>query len=145
MAKPDRISLRDLEAQFVQREIKVELVRRVRRDVFAARPAGPWTDDDFENRMDEVEYRVHVDTLAEAHGIRFLCPICVETSGHGVVCWFEGKVPDGVTPGPGRWTPKGTGIDDLSFVPGRQSHSVQLLGGCRWHGHVIDGHATLGP
>jgi hypothetical protein len=86
-----------------------------------------------------------VDTLAEADGIDFLCPVCFLKNGgnvgtHMVACWFEGKVADDVTPGPGRWNPTGTGYGDLSFVPGKRSNSVQLTGGgCAAHFHITDG------
>jgi len=92
-----------------------------------------------------VEYWQRVDTLAEADGLWFLCPKCFANVGHtgchGVLCWFEYKVPDDVKPGPGRWNPQGTSLDDLSFVPGKKSHSVQLNGGCNWHGFVTNGQA----
>ena len=87
------------------------------------------------------------DALGNADGLIFLCPKCFQMNGgsvgtHSVICWFEGKVSDDVGPKPGRWNPVGTGIDDLSFVPGRKSHSVALLGGCHWHGFVTNGDAT---
>jgi hypothetical protein len=88
-------------------------------------------------------------TLANAHGVAFLCPKCFKANGgpvgtHMVICWFVGKVPDDATPGPGRWTPAGTGIEDLTFVPGTppRAKSVQLMSGCRWHGHVLNGDAS---
>jgi hypothetical protein len=86
-----------------------------------------------------------VETLAEAHGIRFTCPLCVDKGGHGVICWFEGKVPDEARPGPGRWTPSGNGFDDLTFVPGARiaAVSVALHGGCNWHGFIRSGEVTL--
>lgn len=101
----------------------------------------------------------HVDELAEADGVMFQCPLCavgkpvaIDDDGggrgvagaHYVVCWFVGRVPDEVDPKPGRWTPKGTGIDDLTFVPGEppQSVSVLLTSGCKWHGFVRDGEAA---
>lgn len=95
----------------------------------------------------EHEFHVQVDSLAEADGLQFLCPKCFATNGgnvgtHSVICWFEGKVPDNVDPKPGRWKPVGTGLDDLSFVPGRKSNSVLLVGGCGWHGFVKMGDAT---
>lgn len=87
---------------------------------------------------------LHVDTLAEADGISFLCPKCFAANGgpvgtHSVICWFEDRVPEDLQPGPGRWNPVGTGYADLSFVPGKKSHSVLLLGGCAWHGFVTSG------
>jgi hypothetical protein len=93
-----------------------------------------------------------VETLAEADGIWFRCPKCQHAQKgvagvHHVLCWFEGRVADDVTPGPGRWTPAGSGLVDLTFVPteARRATSVLLTGGCRWHGHIVGGHATLVP
>jgi hypothetical protein len=127
------MKLRDLDAQFLQYDrhpvIPTEWVN------------GMMHPDGFETLLPNVA------TLAEAHGIWFLCPKCYAANGgrkgtHGIICWFEGRVPDSAQPGPGRWNPVGTGIDDLSFVPGIHSHSVLLLGGCRWHGFVSAGDAT---
>ena len=88
-----------------------------------------------------------VSSLPEADGICFLCPKCyVANAGpvgtHSVICWFEDRVADDVQPGPGRWKPQGTSFDDLSFVTGKKSHSVLLLGGCAWHGFVTNGAVT---
>jgi len=89
---------------------------------------------------------LHVGSLSEADGVMFLCPKChKENDGpvgtHRVVCWFVGKVPDDISPKPGRWNPSGTGLDDLTFVePG--AVSVAILGGCRWHGFVRQGDAS---
>jgi hypothetical protein len=102
-----------------------------------------------------------VDSLAEADGVIFQCPKCaqglplVKKKGrryfvgvHSVICWFHGKVPDDLTPRPGRWVPSGTGLHDLTFVPGDTDRtkkvSVLLTGpGCGWHGFVRGGEATL--
>jgi hypothetical protein len=99
-----------------------------------------------------------VATLAEADGIMFQCPKCsiglqcgsqgsryFVVGAHHVMCWFRGRVPDSAVPNPGRWTPSGTGIDDLTFVPGepKMAVSVLLTGGCGWHGHIVDGKASL--
>lgn len=86
----------------------------------------------------------NVETLAEATGIRFLCPVCFAANAgpigtHSVICWFEDRVPDELSPGPGRWTPAGSGLDDLSFIVGKRSNSVQLGGGCNAHFFVTDG------
>lgn len=90
----------------------------------------------------------YVDELKDADGIIFLCPKCfpdIKKSGcHSVICWFEGKVSDDVYPRPGRWTPAGTGLDDLTFVPGAKFKAVSVaLGGgcCGWHGFVKNGRA----
>ncbi len=90
-------------------------------------------------------FSVDVRTLAEADGIRFLCPVCLVDGKeparytHSVKCWFEGRVPDDARPGPGRWNPRGHGYKDLSFVPGVKSKSVLLIGGCNGHFHLTDG------
>lgn len=105
------------------------------------------------------EHHGFVDSLSEADGIWFLCPKCaagcastesedgrrVFPGVHHVLCWFVGRVPDDLSPGPGRWTPSGTGLDDLTFIPGDPPRmcSVHLSGsgGCGWHGHVTNGEA----
>src|SRR5205823_3280847 len=118
------------------------------------------------------EYRMGVP-FAEADGVQFQCPLCAErlanarkatgntepgTAGevgeeggrrfvrgaHYVICWFRGKVPDDLNPKPGRWTPSGTGLDDLTFVPGTPALAVSVLltSGCGWHSFVRDGEAA---
>lgn len=96
---------------------------------------------------DDGNYLVPVPLLNDAHGIKFLCPKCFDANKgnvgtHIVICWFKYKVADDVDPSPGRWNPQGTGIDDLTFVP-PGAVSVQLTGGCNWHGFVRNGEATL--
>lgn len=91
--------------------------------------------------------RQDIEDMAEADGVRFLCPKCyADNKGpigtHSVICWFEGRVPDDAVPGPGRWNPQGTSLHDLTFVPGAKSNSVLLLSGCAWHGFVTNGDAT---
>jgi hypothetical protein len=93
------------------------------------------------------EYWPNVDRLEDADGVRFLCPKCYQANGvplgtHSVICWFEDRVTDDAQPGPGRWKPTGTGIEDLTFVVGKRSNSVLLLGGCKWHGFITNGDAT---
>jgi hypothetical protein len=86
-----------------------------------------------------------IQDINEAQGIIFLCPKCfVENNRsnigvHSVICWFQNRgVPDSMKPGPGRWNPQGTGIDDLTFVP-PGAVSVLLTAGCGWHGFVKNG------
>ena len=75
------------------------------------------------------------------------CALCFQKNGgnggtHAVICWFKGKVADDVEPGPGRWNPQGTCLDDLTFVPPGPV-SVFLTGeGCKWHGFVKKGDAA---
>ncbi|HSX23078.1 MAG TPA: hypothetical protein VLE97_09915 [Gaiellaceae bacterium] len=138
----------DLQARLVRREVRIEARRFVKPEVFAVRPAGPYDDGDLDERTGPAEHIVDVDTLEEADGVWFLCPKCYAANGgrigtHAVLCWFVGRVPDDVAPKPGRWTPRGTGLSDLTFVPSQgRSQSVLLTGGCGWHGFVVDGDAT---
>ena len=88
-----------------------------------------------------------IDRLEDAQGVKFLCPLCFAANNgpigtHAVICWFRDRgVPDDFSPGPGRWNPSGTGLDDLTFVPPGLT-SVQLQGGCNWHGYVSGGGAA---
>jgi hypothetical protein len=94
-------------------------------------------------------YWPFADTIEQAQGIEFLCPLCFAANKgpvgtHCVICWSRSKgVPDAARPGPGRWRLTGTGYDDLSLMeePG-QSRSVLLLGGCAWHGFITNGEVT---
>ena len=138
----------DLEARLIRREVRIESRRFVRPEVIAVKPDGPHTDADFEERTVPTEYLVDVDALTVADGVWFLCPKCYAQNGgcvgtHAVICWFVGKVSDDVAPKPGRWTPTGTGLSDLTFVPSAgRSHSVLLTAGCGWHGFVVNGDAS---
>lgn len=140
--------LRQLGAQFLKREIREQTWTRIKPAVFAVKQAGPYADDEVEEITGPREILINVATLAEADGVGFLCPKCFAANNgpvgtHGVICWFEDKVPDDAFPGPGRWNPVGTSLDDLTFVPGKRSHSVLLTGeGCAWHGFVVNGDAT---
>lgn len=86
-------------------------------------------------------------SLSEAQGVLFLCPVCFQKNGggvgtHSVICWFDGRgVPTDMDPKPGRWTPAGTGIADLTLNPPSftGARSVRLLGGCNAHFNVTAG------
>lgn len=101
-------------------------------------------------RRPEGEFHVPVERIEDAQGVRFLCPKCFQANGgavgtHSVVCWSATRgVPPEAQPGPGRWGLAGTGLADLSLVPdvAGQAHSVQLNGGCQWHGFVTNGDAA---
>ena len=138
----------DLEACLVRREIRIESRRFIKPQAIATKPQGPHTDDDFEERTGPTEYIVDVAALADADGVWFLCPKCyAQNDGcvgtHAVICWFVGRVPDDVEPKPGRWTPTGTDLTDLTFVPSAgRTQSVLLTAGCGWHGFVVNGDAA---
>jgi hypothetical protein len=84
-------------------------------------------------------FHKQVHEFNEAQGIEFLCPCCYEANKgnvgtHLVIVWFKDKVPVDAEPGPGRWTPSGNSFDNLTLAP-----SIQLRGGCNWHGFVQNG------
>lgn len=85
-----------------------------------------------------------VETLSDADGVSFLCPGCwIKNSGpvgtDTVICWFKGKVPEKLSPSPGRWNPSGTGLDDLTFIgPGAYS-----VGHPHFHGYVENGEVNI--
>lgn len=94
-----------------------------------------------------VVYYGKVETIAEAQGVRFLCPLCFEKNGgevgtHSVICWSRSRgTPEEAQPGPGRWRMDGTSLDDLTLNadPPSDKRSVQLNGGCAWHGFITKG------
>lgn len=117
-------------------------------------------DASFVGEANEKGFR-HLDGIDGAQGVMFQCPKCAgqcqsgEEDGrkffigaHYILCWFRNPinalpVPDSLDPKPGRWNAKGTGLDDLTFVP-PGSVSVLLQGaGCGYHGFIRDGEATL--
>jgi hypothetical protein len=94
----------------------------------------------FVKIIDDKRHQLDVP-LADADGIMFLCPKCFKDNGgavgtHQIICWAP-HVPQSRAPGPGRWNLTGTGYEDLTLVGG--SSSIQLTGGCRWHGFVRKG------
>lgn len=94
----------------------------------------------FLTRTTDTSWR-HVESIGEAEGIIFLCPLCFRVNNgpigtHSVICWTP-RVPLTVTPGPGRWEMLGTGYHDLTLRAG--SSSVQLLGGCNAHFFITNG------
>lgn len=88
---------------------------------------------------------------AGAHGVKFLCPKCFAINGgplgtHSIICWSRSAgAPENMQPGPGRWKMDGTSLADLTLngdaKKGGGARSIQLIGGCKWHGFVDDGYA----
>jgi len=96
-------------------------------------------------RVDASTYSTAPIPLADADGVMFLCPGCWRKNDgpvgtHSIICWFSGRVPDDVSPGPGRWVPAGNSVDDLTFI-GPAAASIQITGGCNWHGFIKNGEA----
>jgi hypothetical protein len=76
----------------------------------------------------------HVDTLDEAQGIIFDCPICRVAESHSICVWFKDRgVPESAVPAP-RWAMSGTSTADLTLAP-----SINITHGCKWHGFIIAG------
>lgn len=96
----------------------------------------------YENHGDKVTWH-EVVAVDDADGLMFLCPKCFRRNAgrkgtHSVVCWFVGRVPVYVSPGPGRWSAKGDTVDDITFT-GPCAASVLIDHGCRWHGFIRNG------
>lgn len=102
-------------------------------------------------RDDGIRSHREVGSISEAQGVRFSCPLCVSRSSdglrgvHDVICWSADRgAPDGLAPGPGRWSLVGTGLNDLTLNGERgKSRSVLLTGGCGWHGFITNGEASI--
>lgn len=106
----------------------------------------------FLKRESDTLFRM-VDTLGEADGLQFLCPVCWkanrgEVGTHGIICWNP-SVPQTTHPVPGRWSFEGTGFHDLSLVAGSSSILIQASEQEKekgiqehWHGFVKNGEVT---
>lgn len=96
-------------------------------------------------RCDEPGHLHQVETLAEANGVMFLCPKCLTPGGvgtHMMICWSKERgAPEEATPAPGRWRLDGNSLADLTLnaEPPSTARSVQIVGGCSWHGFVTGG------
>jgi hypothetical protein len=94
----------------------------------------------FKKVVDERTMR-NVDTLAEAEGIKFLCPYCFRKNNgavgtHSIIIWFEGRgAPPEWEPLP-RWRVSGTGYGDLTITP-------SILDSECWHGYVTKGEISF--
>ena len=80
-----------------------------------------------------------VETFAEAQGVAHLCPKCFAENGgdvgtHWCISWFAGRnTPSTAVPSP-RWQASGSSLEDLTLAP-----SIQIVGGCNWHGYIQNG------
>ena len=135
-------SLRELEARLIRLEVVVEKRQRVRPEVWEVNQSGPYADEDLYDWEGPCDHIVDVDAIAEADGIRMLCPKCYDdppagpVGTHSVICWSP-RISQDHAPRPGRWDLVGTSIDDLTLVAG--SSSVLLQGGCGAHFFVRGG------
>jgi hypothetical protein len=82
-----------------------------------------------------------IESIDDADGLLFLCPVCFlknhgSVGTHSIICW-QPHVPQTTKPVPGRWTFKGTSLQDLSLVA--KSSSIALQGGCQAHFFIQKG------
>lgn len=94
---------------------------------------------------DGQEIHTYVETVEEADGVLFLCPLCFQTNNgsigtHSVLCWRP-NVPKEINPSPGRWDFQGSGYHDLTLVAG--SSSILLTSGCKAHFFVSRGEILM--
>ena len=87
----------------------------------------------------------YVAAVAEADGITLLCPTCFQKNNgpvgtHSLMLW-QPRVPQDITPGPGRWVFLGTGYGDLTLdnTSIGQTSSILVNGGCNTHFHIRNG------
>jgi hypothetical protein len=133
------VKLTDLDARFIKHVVGVAPEYHGRPN-----PNGDGTTQWGGFPCDELH---RVETLAEADGLSFLCPMCFAANGgragtHSIIVAFRGKaVPEALFLGSNgvaaRWDAAGNGLDDLSLKP-----SILLYGGCKWHGFVTNGDAA---
>jgi hypothetical protein len=93
---------------------------------------------------------VRVDSMSQAHGLRFLCPKSFAAHGgrigtHSVQVYFTGSpVPSHIGINKNgqtvRWSVSGTSLEDLSLSPSIQEEDVA----CGWHGFVGSGGVPRG-
>ena len=98
-------------------------------------------------KVESTTIRRYVDSIEEADGVIFLCPVCwKKNSGpvgtESMICW-KPSVPQTISPSGGRWNLVGTGLHDLSLVAGSSSILVRNADGSEhWHGYVKNGEVT---
>ena len=139
----------DLEPVFLTYESRVETYQVHKPDEYMKDPKHVHIDACWENKTGPKIYMNYVQSIDQAQGVSFLCPKCFIANGsrvgtHAVICWSRSRgVPDDASPGPGRWKLDGTGLHDLTLNGETGgARSVQLNGGCKWHGFITNGEAT---
>ena len=128
--------LPDLDPKFIRYEDRVETWDEIDGDADTRRERGCPT----HSVTGTKEYQVPVESLSNAQGILFQCPKCHSIDGHYCSVTFSDK---GVADHQGthnskgkptRWMVSGNGFHDLTIMP-----SIQLEGGCNWHGYISNG------
>jgi len=78
-----------------------------------------------------------VESVAEADFLQLLCPGCFALNG-GAVGTHRVNLPFN------KWSPEGTTLDDLTFVPRKVGGTSVLIhpgSDEQWHGWILDGQA----
>ena len=138
------MKLIELEPEFIRYETRIEP-----RDVIVGDHAT-WRERGCpsETKILPCRYRIPVEKLSEAQGIFFLCPVCIvknkgKVGTHLCEVTFSGRGvldEDGVHGSDGRptrWNVSGSDFSNLTTTP-----SIQLIGGCAWHGFITNGEVT---
>jgi len=128
------VRLRDLEAYFTKcRDRPVDMTS--------------WEDTNANPGKTTVRGYRHVETLAEADGVWFLCPKCYVKNGgvlgtHMIAIGFADRdcLPgsysqdrNGVDT---RWNVSGADIDSLTLTPSIDLSQPEIVSCCGWHGFV---------
>ena len=131
------IMLIELKPQFIRYECRIEMGRYVN----PKDPDGPVIEEERPHH-----YMINVNTLIEAQGIRFLCPLLFKKNKGSVgtsliLVYFHGRgVPEdqGLNQEgkPVRWNVTGTGYNDLTLKP-----SIHEKSSNGWHGFITNGKA----
>jgi len=135
------MKLIELQPRFVRYETRIETYAVANGDHTTWRERGCPTHEVTGPR----HYSEFVDSIAEAQGIWFLCPLCFQTNGGDVgTHWCEvtfanrGASDEQGSHGhdgkPTRWDMSGTNFQDLTLTP-----SIDLVDGCAWHGYITNG------
>lgn len=130
------MKLIELDARFYRYEIRVEAYTRVLGDPLTWKQGDP-----TEIVTGPRQYKVP-SSMEEAQCVFLQCPACATPDGGGhymeVTFADRGVAEDqgchNTEGKPTRWQVSGTGLENLSTQP-----SIQLIGGCAWHGYITNG------
>jgi hypothetical protein len=105
-----------------------------------------WTQENWPDAQGKYCYN-QVDSIAEANGVIFLCPLCFVANQrsnigvHSICCWAPGVPQHEHLVGPGRWSMSGTGYADLTLSA--SSSSISVTSGCKAHFFIRNGEITF--
>lgn len=142
----------ELEPQFLRYEERLGSWREHKKDGYADDPDHKHIDECWETVTGQRVFWpfVMANDMKQAQGLKFLCPKCFERNNgpvgtHSVIIWSRSRgVPDHATP-TGRWTLDGVSCANLTVNgdPPGSARSIQLIGGCAWHGYITNGRSSM--